>query len=138
MRAPPALLVTIKFQGAMPGTSVVPHQNPADLDDAIAIAPDAKVNGIGPSLIRQMRTIAGIAKIAAPAQLVVGRGYVFVSRHRTAAHEAVTERQAATMRPQFGFMPQEGKEIWAGHNDSPDDWLILARIGLLKTIASGR
>jgi hypothetical protein len=82
---------SLKLQIAMPGLSMIPNEDPTDLDHAVLVSTDAEVNRVGISISRQVRTVAGVSHIAALAQLRVGR-QDFSAGRGASAHEAVSER----------------------------------------------
>jgi hypothetical protein len=94
------------------------HQQPADLDDTTAVIADAEMHSIGRTILRQVRTFAGIAEIAALSELVVRRRRTFMPRGRASAGETITERKPATMRPEFRVTANRRKEIWTGQEPS--------------------
>lgn len=59
---------------------VVFNSHPAHLHDAIAVATNAEVNGIGSPIRRKVRAAAGVTEIAALPELLVRRCHALVSR----------------------------------------------------------
>lgn len=69
-----------ELQGSVVAMRVVLDAHPADLHDTIAIAADAEVHSIGGPVLRKVRTVGGVAEIAALPEFLVGRRYALVSR----------------------------------------------------------
>jgi hypothetical protein len=107
-----------KLQGSVRGVSVILHQQPADLHYAIDVTADAEVYGIGRTILREMRTVAGVAEIAALAELRVGKSNAFMPRSRASAGETITEREAAAMRPELCVTTNGREKIRTGQEPS--------------------
>jgi len=84
------------------------------LDDSILVTTDAEMDGVRLSLDREMPALRGISEVAALAELSVRRSEL-MSRRGTPAGESIPQRQPSTMRPKFGIVTDDRKEIRAGH-----------------------
>lgn len=99
---------------------MVLHGNPANLDDAVAVIAYTEVHGVSRAVLRQVRAITRIAKIAALPKFVVGRHDTFMSRRGAVSGEAVSERQSPTVRPQLGIMPNGREKVRTGQESSQE------------------
>lgn len=107
-----------ELQGSVIGMCVVFHHEPADLHEIVAITSNTEVNGIGRAVLRQVRAIAGVTEITVLSEFLVRGRDSFVSRRCAISGKAIAEREASTMRPQFGFVPNGRKEIRTGQEPS--------------------
>lgn len=113
-----------ELQGAVIGTGVVLHQHPADLDDALAVATNTEVHGIGCSILRQVRASARISEIAALTKFLVRRNDALMTGRGAVSGKTIAQRKATTMRPQLCIVPNGRKEVGTGQGTLARLWVV--------------
>ncbi len=107
-----------KFQRSVVGMRVTFHGNPANLDDTLAVAADAEMHRVRLTILRQMRTVAGISEVATLPEFLVRRCDTLMSGSGAVPGKPIAQRQSSTVRPQLGIVPSRRKEVRTGQESS--------------------
>jgi hypothetical protein len=97
---------------------MVLHHYPAQRNYPVAVGSDRKVHGIGRTFLRQARTIR-VTEVATVSDGAFVRNTSFVTWGGAVAVKSVTERKAATKRPQFTIVTIGWIKKGTGHAKTP-------------------
>jgi hypothetical protein len=104
---------------------MVLHHNPANLDNAFLVTTDAEVHSIRRAILRQVRAVAGVTKVAALSEFPFRRRHAFIAGRGAVTGKAIAQRKATPVRPQFGIMSNGRKEVGTGQATSLE-WVLRA------------
>ncbi len=116
----PALAVLRELQRPMPGGKMIALARKMQRDPFSIVARHGKPHRIGHAVLRQPRTPAGIAHVAAVLQFLRRGTRAFETRRLANPRESVAQRKPRTMRPQLQLATLLRNEIRTRHARSDD------------------